>query len=165
MLGLRLNTRSGRAIRRIDKIILHDPGNNQNMEQVIAWFENPKNERFGSYHEIIQGSVSEILIPANEIAYHAGTFADTGVWSEPTKNGTQNLFAYGLCFVRPELDLGYVAQRVWQLVRNFGLDPRRDVFTHAMIDPGKTDPIVFQDRAVWEKFLSDVAGDRIWLTS
>lgn len=143
MLSIRATTRPGRKIKEVKKLVLHDPGNNQSAKQVISWFENPSNDRHGSYHEIIARRTIYHLIPFDEIAHHAGKLERSESWWEMGTSGMQNHFSLGICLIREGFDLKFVASELSLLCNRFGLHPYRDIFCHFEIDSLKTDPLIF----------------------
>jgi N-acetylmuramoyl-L-alanine amidase CwlA len=143
MLMVRPNTRPGRPIKTVRKLVLHDPGNEQTAQQVLEWFNNPDNKRMGSYHDIIEGRRVFGLIPYNELAYHAGTFEYCPHWPEIGQSGMQNHFSLGICLIRGQFEVQTVVSHLTKLCQEFHLNPHKDILCHYHIDSNKKDPQIF----------------------
>lgn len=128
-------------------ITLHDPGNDQSIDQVDLWIRSGRSS--GAYNEIISGEAVRILIPENYRAVHGAFFGgvewNKEFWPEIAARGMQNRYSYGICIIRPLQGQTWntLVQRLATHCFKWNLDPFKHVVCHYHIDPGKTDPIHF----------------------
>lgn len=139
---------------RIDKFILHDPGNNQSYSQVRRWLETTS--RVGCYHDVIEGDTVYQLVPHDKRVFHAGTFEFSDHWPEIGTNGTQNRFSLGICGIRNTNCWETGAKYIAYLLKEYGLGFTNRVNTHYQLSTLKTDPIELQGN-MFNLFLDEVA--------
>jgi len=146
-----------RPIIKVEKIILHDPGNEQNASQVIRYLNSPANTHKVAYHDIIEHNQVFNFYPHHETAWHAGARFATPLWDRGSV-GTQNRFSLGICVIRNKIDLDFFATYLGQLCRKHDLHPMDDILCHFQIHPTKDDPrIFFDDQARFKSFLEYIA--------
>ena len=146
-----------RRIVRVQKIILHDPGSEHNAKQLIKYFNDPKNTRPGSYHDVIEGDTVYHLIEHTYRAIHAGTFEFSQLWPEVGEKGVQNAYSLGVCLIRGRLHFPTVAEYLERLCLKYNLDPFTDILCHYHLSHFKTDPIALFDHAEYKRLIEMVA--------
>ena len=142
---------------KVQKIILHDPGNNWTAEQLIQYFNHPRNVRYGSYHDVLEGDTVYHLIDHKKRAFHAGTKEESELWRDLPRQGWQNAYSLGICMTRPGWCLETLASYVEGLCLLHNLDPFTDVLCHYQIASEKTDPIKLQDNQQLGKLIALIA--------
>ena len=136
-----------RPIIKVEKIILHDPGNNQTAAQLISWLNSPQNTHCVGYHDIIEGHEIYGFTPHNLRAVHAGVFQPTELWTRG-RTGTQNAYSLGVCITRQMQDWDFVGKYLERLCARHDLHPMDDVMCHFQINCDKSDPQQWYDHLV-----------------
>jgi N-acetylmuramoyl-L-alanine amidase CwlA len=131
-----------RQIVQVEKIVLHDPGNEQTAQQVIQYLNSEHNHHNVGYHDIIEGNEIFHFTPYNLRATHAGAFYPTEHWSRG-RTGTQNAYSIGVCVIRPGSDWDFVGRHIAKLCARYDLHPLDDVLCHFQIHDSKQDPAYF----------------------
>jgi len=126
---------------KVQKIILHDPGNDWTAEQLI----------------LIEGDTVYHLIDHKKRAFHAGTKEDSYLWRDLPRQGWQNAYSLGVCMTRPGWCLETLASYVEGLCLFHNLDPFTDVLCHYQIASNKSDPIQLQDSQELGKLIRLIA--------
>lgn len=138
----------------VDKIILHDPGNNQSYAQVRRWFETTS--RVGCYHDIIEGDTVYQIVPHDKRVFHAGTFEYSEFWPELGTTGNQNKYSLGICCIRNTNAFETASRYVAQLLKDYQLRFANSVLTHYQLSTKKIDPIELHGD-MYTLFLDEVA--------
>jgi N-acetylmuramoyl-L-alanine amidase CwlA len=135
-----------RPVLKVEKIVLHDPANDQSAQQVINYLNSPANKGCFGYHDIIQSDIIYHFTPYNLRATHAGAFYPTELWTRG-RCGTQNAYSLGICIIRPGADWDFVGRHIGQLCAQYDLHPLDDVLCHFHLHETKTDPLYFYGQA------------------
>jgi len=151
------NVFNPRRIVRVQKIILHDPGSEHNAKQLINYFNDPKNTRPGSYHDIIEEDTVYHLIDHTYRAIHAGTFEYSMMWPEIGTSGTQNAYSLGVCITKGHFHFPTVAKYLEDACIKYDLDPFTDILCHYHLSHFKTDPEILLDYTEYKKLIEMVA--------